>query len=282
MTALMIDQSALQAHLKALPTLPKIAIEILQSIDNDYIDTATLTNKIANDIGIATRVMRVANSPFFGSSGQISSLKEATLLLGLNSLRGLVTSAAVIQAFPKQLSGINIKSFWEHGLQIAVCAKLLAKACNLEPESAFTAGLLHDIGLLTMALISPEKMAQMDLNVDLDYYTSQEVALFGYDHAYLGEMVTDYWHFPSFITQAIGQHHHAPDDNRSGPPTLTEVLYVASLYAEYSAQDVVCSPHQKEFIEQAARCLNINEAELADLVADSERLYLSAKLMISL
>lgn len=275
-----LSEQEINGHLKALPTLSRVALEILQSIDNDLIDTATLTQKIANDIGIASRVMRVANSPFFGSSGQISSLKEATLLLGFNSLRGLVTSAAVIQAFPANLAGFNVKAFWEHGLKIAVCAKLLAQVSHLDAETAFTAGLLHDIGLLTMALIAPEKLQSLNADDGIDNVLAHEAQVFGMHHGQMGGLVTAYWHLPAQICQAIEKHHDQTSVVEGQAPDISDILYVASLYAEYSDTDTTYSPYQKEFIEQAEKRLGLSETELQQLVQEIERLFDAAKLMI--
>lgn len=276
----LITEHALQQQLKALPSLSGVALEILQSMDDDWIDTGTLSNKIANDIGIASRVMRVANSPFFGSSGQIGSLKEATLLLGFDSVRGLVTSAALIQAFPSTLEGFNVKAFWAHGLHIAVCAKCLAKATHLEPETAFTAGLLHDIGLLMMALIDPDSMQGIQPEEGSPASLKREIEVYGMHHARVGGLVCNYWHLPTQIAEAISHHHDAMRAFTSPHPDMLDVIYVASLYAEYNQHEASYSPYQKEFIEQAEKRLGIDELVLQPLVHDIEQLYDAAQLMI--
>lgn len=276
----LLTEHVLHQQLRSLPSLSGVALEILQSMDDDWIDTGTLTSKIANDIGIASRVMRVANSPFFGSSGQIGSLKEATLLLGFDSVRGLVTSAALIQAFPSDMRGFNVKAFWAHGLQIAVCAKLLAKASHLEPETAFTAGLLHDIGLLVMALIDPEKIQAIQAEEGSMTALNLELELFGMQHAQVGGLITTYWHLPAEISAAIRHHHDAIRASTAMQPDMQDVIYVASLYAEYHQQEVSFSPYQKEFIEQAEKRLGLSEQALQALVQDIEQLYEATKLMI--
>lgn len=149
-----IDSLLNQIH--ALPSLPSLVVEILQSFDNENVDTALLARKIASDQAIVARVMRVANSPFFGLSGQIGSISEAIVVLGFNNLRGLVTSAAIINLFPNPGKQFDLHVFWCHSIGAAVCAKLLAKHAGVDAETAFTTGLLHDIGRLVIGVYFPQ------------------------------------------------------------------------------------------------------------------------------
>lgn len=159
------DAGKVLERIQKLPSLPSLVIEILASLNDEHVDVATLANKIARDQAIVARVLRVANSPFFGLSGQTGSIFEAVAVLvycftlGGKNLRGLVTAAAIINALPRTEKGFDWRAFWHHGIVTAVCAKVLARRAGLNPETAFTAGLLHDIGKLMMGCI-PRKLSR--------------------------------------------------------------------------------------------------------------------------
>lgn len=221
------NTSAVLDHIQKLPSLPSIVMEILESISNDNIDITWLSMKIANDQALAARVLRVANSPFYGLSGQIDSISRAISVLGFNSLRGLVMAASIIDEFPHMEKKLDWMTFWQHSIATAVCAKVLAKQAGLNPETAFTAGLLHDIGKLVIGVYFP-RFFQIDDTGTIESLLREREAL-GFDHAALGREVATRWRFPPAIQQAIGLHHtHA---GISKERTLTDVVYIANLFA---------------------------------------------------
>ncbi|MEZ0238896.1 MAG: HDOD domain-containing protein, partial [Methylophilaceae bacterium] len=210
-------------HAQKLPSLPSVVLEILESFDNERMDVSTLAGKIANDQALVARVMRVANSAFFGLSGQVGTIFEAISVLGFNNLRGLVTAAAIINASPKNLGEFDLVVFWRHGICTAACAKVLAKRLGLNPEIAFTAGVLHDIGKLIIVMEYPAaaKVVAVDEASD-ESFLEAERNLIGYDHAALGGELAQRWKFPQAIRDAIRLHHSPPD--ASGRSNLSDVV----------------------------------------------------------
>jgi putative nucleotidyltransferase with HDIG domain len=218
-------------RIQKLPSLPNVVVEILHHFENENVDVSTLAKNIANDQALVARVMRVANSPFFGLSGQIETLFEAISVLGFNNLRGLVTAAAFINNFPDLNKRFDWNSFWRHSIATAVCAKVLAKKAGLNPETAFTAGLLHDIGKLVMGVYFPESFSRT-LEV-VRASTAETLAAerleIGVDHAELGREIAERWRFPANIREAIGLHHTA--EKRDKPIDLADVVYTANLFS---------------------------------------------------
>lgn len=254
-------------HIQKLPSMPSIVLELLESFNNENVDIATLANKIAHDQAIVARVLRVANSSFFGLSGQVSSISEAISVLGFNNLHGLVTAAAIINAFPRTEKDFNWTAFWRHSISTAVCAKVLAKHAGLNSESAFTAGLLHDIGKLVMAVYFPQAFIQAhesDEASTIDSLQAERAAL-GVDHAALGGEVAKRWHFPPEIREAVELHH---TEAKAGiKKTLADVTFIANLFAH-----VLDNDHLRE--EQAAYLANMAHLRLG---LDSDKLEVLAE-----
>jgi putative nucleotidyltransferase with HDIG domain len=269
---------ALIRHIHTLPSLPSVIVEIMQSFNNDKIDTSTLARQIESDLGIVAKVLRVANSPFFGLSGQICSIFEAIVVVGFNNLRGLVTSAAVINILPKQLKTFDLQAFWQHSIRTAVCARLLAKPVGIDQEAAFTAGLLHDIGILVIGMHFSEAMEKNGIQFDASTPESLRIEhdVIGMDHATLGGEVAKHWHFPEAIQQAIAQHHTSMQADRKN--ILVDVLYVANLFSHSLSEETTASDTQLKL--EAKERLGIDTTELDALGKEADQLYSGALMLI--
>lgn len=257
-------------HAQKLPSLPSLVLEILESFDNERMNVATLANKIANDQALVARVMRVANSAFFGLSGQVGTIFEAISVLGFNNLRGLVTAAAIINATPRNLGQFDLVAFWHHGICTAACAKALAKRLGLNAEIAFTAGVLHDIGKLIIAMEHPAAAQSADEGSD-ERSLEAERNLVGYDHAALGGELAQRWKFPQAICEAIRLHHSPQDASARG--VLADVVYVANLFAHALDQGAIREQKFATLSAAAYTRLLLDSAELPALAQSAQKLY---------
>lgn len=267
-------------HIQKLPSMPIVVLELLDNFNNEKVDIATLANKIARDQAIVARVMRVANSSFFGLSGQVSSISEAVSVLGFNNLRGMVLAAGIINTLPHSGHGFDWAVFWHHGIRTAVCAKVLAKHVGLSQETAFTAGLLHDIGKLVMGVYFPQAFVQaheLDAGSSISTLQAEQTAL-GMDHAAIGGEVAKRWHFPPEIREAVELHH---TEVRAGvEKTLTDVIYVANLFA-HTLDDGGTQETGKVHLSTTAKLrLGIDGDILETLAEEAQWLYDGAVMLI--
>lgn len=256
-----------------LPSMPSIVMEVLESFGNENLSVNTLANKIGRDQAIVARVLRVANAPFFGKSGQVSSISEAISLLGFSHLRGLVAAASIINVFPYTGNVIDMPAFWRHGIGTADCAKVLARHVGLNPEIAFTAGLLHDIGKLVMSVYFPLTFAHVHKTVSGSTIDSlrAESAAFGLDHAAIGGEVAKRWNFPIEIRKAVELHHTeyvASDDI-----TLSDVIYVANLFAKTLDDGNLRKPETEHLIVSADLRLKFKLDKMEELLIEAKRQY---------
>ena len=220
------------ATVRDLPALPAAVLELLRLVRREDVEMTTLAAKISYDQALTAKTLRLANSSFYGVPRHVTSVNDATVVLGMRTVRTLVTAAALAGSFkPPSCEGFDFPGFWHHSVCAAVSAKLVAKAIGCDGETAFTAALLHDVGQLVLATGFPERFARV-----LALRSEGEVALIdaeqtllGIDHATLGALLAERWHFPREIVEAIG-HHHAPP-RLDGPASLVHVVYVAGTLA---------------------------------------------------
>lgn len=218
-------------QIRDLPSLSAVVVELLSTIEQDDVDVHVLGSKIALDQSLTAKTLRLANSSFYGLQSKVTSIPQAISVLGFHSIRTLVMACSVIGSFPDTSRGsFNFKAFWRHSVATGVCAQLLARRCKVNPDFAFTAGLLHDIGALVLATRFPAQYEDMlayrgqhDCSI-----VEAEQAVFGIDHALVGSTLAGYWKFPLPMQRAVANH-HAADETGAAPLDL--VVHAANILA---------------------------------------------------
>jgi len=225
MNAIKLDEVLQKIH--NLPSLPSVILELLKSIDQEDVKVDSLSNKIALDQALTAKTLKLANSSFYGMSNQVNTIQEAIAILGFRTVRTLVTTAALLDTFSGRMhAGFNAAPFWRHALATAICARELAIQLNSNPDRAYTAGLLHDIGRLVLVTQFQAKyqatMAYRDLH-DCSLLDAEHTIL-GLDHAAIGYALTNHWNFPASVQLAIANHHSSTSQ---GLPTLSIIVMAA-------------------------------------------------------
>jgi len=208
--------------------IPVLTADLLERIDDPGLDLGCISERVGRDPALAAKVLRVANSSFFGLPGCVGSLRDAVRLLGTANLRTLVLATGLIRhlAMPPGCP-LDRHAFWRHGLETGSCAQALARHLKGDTEVAFTAGLLHDIGEFALAVAYPEEFRKLlgaRRHGDPNPLSAERDAL-GVDHAMVGYELSRRWRFPVPIQMAI-RAHHEPDE----PPhdTLIDIVHAAS------------------------------------------------------
>jgi len=210
----LISTSEIASRVRELPALPAAVVELIQSLGDDGQGAEQLARKIANDQALAAKTLRLANSSFYGMSRQVTSVTDATAILGLRTLRSVAMAAGLAGNFPASAAGgFDFKAFWRHSIGTALCARAMAAVLRREEEAAFTLGLLHDIGRLVLATaFAPEYAVALKHQREHDLLPlDAERAVLGTDHTVVGGLIAEHWRFSPAIVQAIVVH-HTPDD----------------------------------------------------------------------
>ncbi len=200
-----------------LVSLPSVGVRV-NAVVNDPNSTADDIGKlISQDPALAARVLRIANSPAYGLSSQITTIARAVSVVGTTLIRDLVLATSTISAFkdiPNEL--VSLENFWDHSLYCGIAARLLAEQRGMKhAETEFLAGLLHDIGQLVIFRKEPEAARRaLLLSVegpdDLALHKAEQ-AVFGFDHAQVGAELLRHWHFPPLLVACVA-YHHAPQE----------------------------------------------------------------------
>ncbi len=209
---------SLERRLDELPLLPSVLTQILTLTPEDPSFAAKMEDLARRDPPLATRLLRLANSAASGSRTPITTLAGAIGRVGARPLAEMVTSLAVMSVFvPKTVGQRNL---WLHAMQVAVAARLLAMQnpeLEVEPEQAYLAGLLHDVGRFVMFRDSPTELGAVDEAGPQSprELVEAEVRICGYDHAELGWLACRQWRLPDKVATLIRDHHVYHDSKTS-------------------------------------------------------------------
>lgn len=201
----------LSAKIRNLPTLPAILNQIIALLDAPNSSAADIERVLKNDPALTGKLLAMANSPYYGFQFQISTVRRAVVAVGYNEVRNLCMSLGLM-GFLKPSVFRNRQmadSLWLHSLAVAQAAKILARASqNLDPEVAYTAGLLHDIGKVALAAFFPDevdRLKQMQAQTGLAFPEAEQQA--GIPHGEMGRLLAERWNLPAMLAQVISRHH---------------------------------------------------------------------------
>ena len=215
----MIDEQALRRRVRELPALPQAAMAAAAALRDERSSSAHCSELIGRDQALAARVLRLANSAFYGVPGRVGSIRDAVQLLGRRTLSSVLTVATLSQQFhAADCLPFSFAGFWRHAIGVALAARGLARALDHDEDLAFTVGLLHDIGNLALATHFADATAHAIAHAraaDASLHAAER-SLLGIDHADVGALVAAHWQFPAGVVAAIAGH-HAPEGGGALP-----------------------------------------------------------------
>jgi HD-like signal output (HDOD) protein len=219
----------------ALPSAPKVVRKLIETFDQEEVDAMLVASYIEDDPVLTAKLLKTANSAFFGITRQVSNAREAMNVLGMIKVRALVIAASLGEGF-HTLGSVNLNQFWRYSLNTANLSRYIALPIKIDENTAFTAGLIHGIGELVMHVGMPEAMLDLDRSVPmLDLKRSKaERGIFGYSYAEVGAALAREWHFPKRMINAI-EHQTAPFDNDVYEP-IAGVIHIGSWRARAEEQ----------------------------------------------
>lgn len=224
----------------SIATLPAIAARIMQVADDPHATSDDLDELLSSDPALASRVLKVVNSAFYGRAGRVASTSTAIQMLGVTAIRNVAVAASLTRMFSsvRGLSGFDAPSLWLHSVAVGAAARHLAQRTGLvPPEEAMLAGLLHDLGILVEVQVWLPEFTAVLAAVAADptlEFSDAESSIIGASHEAIGEALCRQWHFPESLAMAVGHHHHPlvlPAAERV-LPTLVHVADILAVRAE--------------------------------------------------
>lgn len=199
------------ATIEELPSIPSVLGEALSAIDNPDTSAAHLARIVERDQSLTARILKVANSPFYGFSRKISTIDLAVVVMGMKTIKEIILTLLIKRLFSNVASDVlDVRAFWSYSVYCGAASRLLAKKLGYKVTGeAFVAGLMHDIGILIEAEYFTdlfEKFRHKQNYHDTSFVQLEKV-VFGADHTEVGAWLSEKWNLPTNLTMAIRYHH---------------------------------------------------------------------------
>lgn len=236
MTTAVVDNKVKQiiSNIRNLPTPPIVFHQIQKVINDPNVSAGQIASILSEDPGMSVKVLKLTNSAFYGLAREVESVKQAIVIVGLEAIKNLVLSASVLDMFKGEDFDQEFQErFWRHSLAVGFCGRIVARKAKarglVDPDAAFSSGLLHDIGKMILCCFLKEEYqkfvdARSADRESLDCHV--EMQTLGYDHSQIGAILAEQWKLPRRLSEAIA-FHHKPQEC-SGDDLIAYVVHISN------------------------------------------------------
>jgi HD-like signal output (HDOD) protein len=255
-------------HVKDLPPMPQTVIKAREIMANPKSDFKELSSLFETDQAVATKILKLANSPYYGYSGKVTSIQRASLVLGHKILGELITMGGTSSLLGKRLEGYGLDSgaLWKHSLAVAFGSRIIAN--KTEPalsNDAFTSGLIHDSGKLILDAYIKERWELFEeFMADGERtFLDAEKKILELDHTEVASEVCKTWNMPKPLTIAIRYHHYP---SRSNGSKLAYIVHVADAIAMITGMGMGIDGTLYQMDDTAMEFLNLGEEDINEIM----------------
>ncbi|XVJ57924.1 MAG: HDOD domain-containing protein [Tepidisphaera sp.] len=219
-----------------LPTLPAVAVQVLELTRDPNVTVAKLAKLVQADPSLSAKVLRTVNSSFFGLPAPCSKIDRALAMLGLNTIKALVLGFTLVEGtkgVPGDM-GLDLTRHWRRAVYAAAASRHVASTTGTcDPDEAFTAAMLQDIGMMACIVSLPEQYAAVlgDFKLSHEHLPARERGTLGFDHAMVGAALARKWRLPEHLARAI-EHHHDQTTADSSVKPLARAVWIGMVIAE--------------------------------------------------
>lgn len=235
-TSLMdIHPRELKKFVSDLPTLPVVFQELFGRMQDPDTQVSELADVISKDPSLTVKILKLVNSAFYGRPSRISTISRAVIIMGFQAVRSAALAVSVFERFKGLESGaraFSLEEFWRHSIGASCVAKQMSMVLGrCEPEDAFVAALLHDVGKLVMLQHFPEDVDDLTRAANEQQLTWRgcEEVLFPINHATIGRALFRAWDFPEGVVEAVACHHEP--ENASRHAELASLVHLADYFS---------------------------------------------------
>ena len=204
----------LVSEVAELTTLPTVAMQVAELAGDDQFSSDQLSRTISGEPALTAKLIRLANSAYYGYSREIATVRDAVVLLGFRAVRSAALASCVIDMLPHRATTLDPSRFWRFSVTVAALAEILAQAEHRHVEEAFTAGVLHNIGRLALDQHRPR-----DLMTTIRFAEQEDISIadaerevLGFTDAELGAALAERWNFPDQLVDTVARHQLSPAD----------------------------------------------------------------------
>ena len=258
-----------------IPALPMIVNDIMMITEDPDSTIQDIEKTIMKDQSLTARILRLANSAHYGYPRRISTISEASVLLGFQAIRSIALTASVNGLLMKEVKGYGLEEnqLWKQSQSTAIIARHIAKKVRFSKiDQAYVAGLLRDIGKVVVSYYLTENFKQiMDMveNKNMSFLDAEEQVL-GFHHGQVGAHVAKKWNLPDDLVEAIA-YHHSPEKATINFK-LTSIIHVADAIVMMMGIGLGVDGMIYNLSQEALKVLGIDEAMLHQLISDTSDL----------
>ncbi|MDH4099276.1 MAG: HDOD domain-containing protein [Nitrospirota bacterium] len=265
-----VTLEALVKDTRDIPALPIIVTKILSLIDSADSSVRQVSDLVMTDQSLVAKILKMANSAYYGRSKEITTVQNAINLLGFKALKEIVLSAGMAGLYNRSLDGYGLEKglLWKHSLSTAIAAGIIARKVRYpEPEEAYIGGLLHDVGKLIVDQHMKGVVKEILNKAQSDQiaFIVAEKEVLGYDHTEVGGLVAEKWNLPANLIEVI-RGHHIPEQSTLNP-RLTAIVHLANCLVLTLGIGLGYEGLQVEIHESAAEILELEERDLEEFLA---------------
>lgn len=255
-----------------LPSLPTVAIQVLQLTGSETVTVADIASVIENDPALTSKLLKVANSSLFGMPRRICSVQQAMVILGLRTVKVMALTFSLLEGVRhSRASRFDYRTFWRRSLTSGVAARVLAQHGQaIQPDEAFVTALLSDIGLLAGFIVDANAYAAVlaECEATGEPLHIIEQKHFGVTHELFSSHLLDTWGLPERLVSTVGRHHREVSEIIAGEGRPDYLVRTVSAAVKIS--DVFCSPggaaRAAVVRDQIGRLLNISDSDLHEIL----------------
>ena len=218
MTGLPTDSAEfdlLVQEIAGLRPLPSVALRVLEIAESEHFSAHELAQTISADPALTAKMLRLANSAYYGFPRRIGTVRDAVVLLGFRAVRSATLATCVIEAIPRG-ANIDDHTFWHFSITVGMLAEVLAGATHRHANEAFTAGVLHNIGRLALDQHRPDALRRAILLARAEGMSlaDAEQSLLGFTDAQVGGALALHWNFPPELATGVAEHQRPLEEIR--------------------------------------------------------------------
>jgi HD-like signal output (HDOD) protein len=271
-----LTPEAILKHSGELPALPRAAAHIMAVIEDPRTTATSLEKALAMDQALTAKVLRIANSPFYGAVREIRTVSEAIVRLGFVAIRNWTLVTATRSIFLTPGSGMLYRNIWKQSVMSAMASQLVAQAArDREPESVFVGGLMQNIGQLILARSNPELFQEIlneSARMERPYHEVERSRL-GFDHGELGAMLIREWNLSAELEAAVRWHHRF-DHPAAENSRVAAMIALGEEIAACSGAVGDEKPDAVPAVGEASRFLEISATQLSELHEQARELHI--------
>jgi len=254
--------------IKNLPTLPDIVQKLITLIQDEKTSAGDLSKLISYDQAISIKLLKVANSAYYGFLKEVATIQHAIVILGFEEVKRLSLGISILN-FMDDNSSLMMQDLWKHSVGCSLASQIISKKINVEPDITPTSSLLHDIGKLILDNVFSKEYKSVMETVKTEKINTidAEKKILGFDHADVGLWLCTKWKLPPALILPIAYHHQVKKADKDNILNVS-IVHLADTICHKAGMGSYVNATIPSFQEAAKKTLQINEEDLGPMVED--------------